>query len=98
MSSLVDRSVAPSIVMRLSSNTQIEVAESEMAGERGGLVADPLHHAAVTGDDERVVVLGVGAEARTQAALGDRHADRVGEALAERPRGDLDAAVWPASG
>ena len=62
-----------------------------MPGERGSLVADALHHAAVAGDDERVVVLRVGAEAGAQAALGDRHADRVGEALAEWPGGDLDA-------
>ena len=62
-----------------------------MPGERRGLVADALHEAAVAGDDERVVVLHVGAEAGAQDALGDRHADRVGEALAERPGGDLDA-------
>ena len=33
----------------------------------------------------------VGAEAVAQAALGDGHADGVGEALAERTGGDLDA-------
>ena len=31
------------------------------------------------------------AEAGPQPPLGDRHADRVGDALAERPGGDLDA-------
>ncbi len=30
--------------------------------------------------------------------FGDRHADRVGEALSERAGGGLDAAVWPNSG
>jgi hypothetical protein len=38
-----------------------------------------------------VVVHHVGAIALAQEALGDRHADAVGEALAERPGGDLDA-------
>ena len=69
-----------------------QVAEAEMPGQRGGLVADALHHAAVAGDDERVVVLGVLAEADAQVAFGDRHADRVGEPLPERPGRDLDAA------
>ena len=62
-----------------------------MAGERRGLVADALHEAAVAGDHERVVVDELGAEAVAQHALGDRHADGVAEALAERPGGDLDA-------
>ena len=69
-----------------------------MAGERRGLVADALHHAAVTGDDERVVVLGVVAEAGAQVALGDRHADRVAEPLAERTGRDLDAGGVPGLG
>ena len=68
-----------------------QVAEPLVAGERGGLVADALHEAAVAGDHERVVVDDVVAELRAQAPLGDRHADGVGEALAERPGGDLDA-------
>ncbi len=68
-----------------------QVAEAEMARQRGGLVADAFHHAAVAGDDERVVLLGVLAEADAQVTFGDRHADRVGEPLPERPGGDLDA-------
>ena len=91
MSSFVDRSVAPSMVMWLLSKTQIRRAQAEMARQRRGLVADALHHAAVAGDHERVVVLRVVAETGAQAALGDRHADRVAEALSERPGGDLDA-------
>ena len=62
-----------------------------MPGERRCLVGDALHEAAVTGDDEGVVVLGLGTEAGAQIGFGDRHADRIGEALAERPGGDLDA-------
>ena len=68
-----------------------QLAEAEVAGERGRLVADALHEAAVAGDDEGVVVDQVVAELGAQAALGDRHADRVGETLAERAGGDLDA-------
>ena len=62
-----------------------------MAGERGRLVADALHEAAVAGDDVGVVVDEVGAEAVAQDALGDGHADGVAEALAERAGRDLDA-------
>ena len=62
-----------------------------MPRERDRLVADALHQAAVAGDDVDVVVDDVAAEARVQHALRDRHADRVGETLAERARGRLDA-------
>ena len=54
-------------------------------------MADALHEAAVAGDDEGVVVDELGAEAGPQPALGHGHADAVGEALAERAGGDLDA-------
>ncbi len=67
-----------------------QLAETQMAGERRSLVADALHHAAVTGDHEREVVLGLGAEAGPQVLLRDRHADGVGEALTERSGRDLD--------
>ena len=68
-----------------------QLAEPEVAGERGRLVADALHQATVTGDHERVVVLRLGAEPGAQVPLGDRHADGVGESLTERSRRDLDA-------
>jgi hypothetical protein len=68
-----------------------EPAEAEVAGERGGLVADALHEVAVTRDHEGVVVAQLGAEAGAQPALGDRHAGAVADALAERAGGDLDA-------
>ena len=54
-------------------------------------MADALHQAAVAGDHEGVVVDDVGAEPGAQVGFGDRHADGVGEPLAERPGGDLDA-------
>ena len=41
---------------------------------------------------------GVRVEQAALAAGGHRHADRVGDALAERPGGRLDAGVWPCSG
>ena len=65
-----------------------------MAGERGGLVRDALHQVAVAGDHEGAVVDDLvprAVEARGEVPLGERHADGVGEALAERPGGGLDA-------
>jgi hypothetical protein len=63
-----------------------------MTSKRGGLVADPLHQAAVAAEDIGMVVDDVVAEFGRQVALGERHADGVGQPLAERPGGDLDAA------
>ena len=71
-----------------------EPAEPEVAGDRGGLVGDPLHQVAVGADrvdeavDELVVrpVVALGEE-----AIRDREADAVREALAERAGGRLDA-------
>ncbi len=65
--------------------------EPEVTGERRRLVADALHHAPVAGDHERVMVDRLLAEPGAQDALGDRHADGVGEALPERAGGHLDA-------
>ena len=65
--------------------------QAEMPGQRGRLVRDPLHEAAVARDHEGPVVAHLVAEGGPQPAFGDRHAHRVGEALAERPGGDLDA-------
>ncbi len=67
-----------------------QLAEPEMAGERGRLVRDALHEAPVAGDHVRVMVDRLRAEVRRQEPLGDRHADRVAEALTERSGGDLD--------
>jgi hypothetical protein len=68
-----------------------QATESEMACERGRLVADPFHQTAVTCDHIRAVVHHAAAEACAQLSLGDRHTDGVCETLAERPGGDLDA-------
>ncbi len=68
-----------------------EAAEAEVAGQRGRLVGDALHEAAVAGDHVGVVVAHVGTEAVAHHTLGDGQADRVAETLAQRPRGHLDA-------
>jgi hypothetical protein len=63
-----------------------------MTSKRGGLVADPLHQAAVAAEDIGVVVDDLVAEFGRQVALGRRHTDGVGQPLAERPGCHLDAA------
>ena len=68
-----------------------------MAGQRRGLGLDALLHVAVGGDHVGVVVDDV-AEARVEHALGERHADRGGDALAERPGRRLDAQRVPRLG
>ena len=62
-----------------------------MAGEPDRLMVDALHQAAVAGDDEGAVVDQLVAIDGVQVPLGDRHADRHRQALAERPGGRLDA-------
>ena len=62
-----------------------------MAGKARRLVVDALHQAAVAGDHPGPVIDQIVAEHGVEVALGDRHADRHREALAERPGGRLDA-------
>ena len=64
--------------------------ELEMPGKPDGFVIDALHQAAVAGDDEGSVIDQLVAKGRVQMPLGDRHADRHGHALTQRPGGDLD--------
>ena len=71
-----------------------ELAEPEVAGERRRFGRDALLQVAVGDDPVHAVVdqRMVGAvELGREAAFGDRHADPVGEALAERAGGRLDA-------
>ena len=68
-----------------------DAPEGVLAGERRGLRRDALHEVTVGDDRERVVIDDLGAEVLAQVLLGDRHADAVAEALAERAGGDLDA-------
>ena len=58
-------------------------------------MADALGEVAVAADDEGVVVADVGTEACAQVALGDGHADCIGETLAEGAGRDLDARRAP---
>ena len=71
-----------------------EVREPEVAGQRGGLGRDALHHVAVAAERVDVVVeeLVAGAvEVRGLPVAGDRHADGGRHALAERTGRRLDA-------
>ena len=71
-----------------------EVGQAQVPGDRRGLAGDPFHHVAVAAnrvhavvdDGETGAVVG-----RGHPAFGDRHADAVGDALAERAGGALDA-------
>ncbi len=75
-----------------------ELAELEVAGERGGLARDALHQVAVARDRVREVVddrVAVAVEARREVRLRYRHADRVREALTERTGRGLDARRQP---
>ena len=69
-----------------------EAAEPEVPGERRGLVTDALFEVAVAADREHVVIAHLRSEPLAQVGLGDRHADAVGEALAQRTGRHLDAA------
>ncbi len=71
-----------------------QLAQAPGAGERAGFVRDAFHQAAVAEEDIGVVIddLVAGAvEVGGQQLFGQRHAHRVGDALAERAGGGLDA-------
>ena len=71
-----------------------QLRQPERSGERAGLVADALHQAAVAHEHPRAVIddrMARAVEFRRQQALRQRHADGVGEPLAERAGGGLDA-------
>ena len=73
-------------------------AEPEMAGDRGRLGGDPLLHVAVRSDEVGEVVDGLvvaEVEAGGQHALAERHPDRRGDPLPERPGGRLHARHVP---
>ncbi len=68
-----------------------EPAQPEVAGERAGLVAHALLETAVAHDGEDVVVGDRRPEPLPEVRLREREPDRVGDALAERTGGHLDA-------
>ena len=71
-----------------------QLAQSPGAGERGGLVRDAFHQAAVAHEDEGAVIdegVAFTVEALRQQLLGQREADRIREALAQRAGGGFHA-------
>ena len=68
-----------------------QLGELQVAGEIRRLLADALHEVAVGGEHEGTVIHDVRPESGSQRPLRHGHADRGGNALAQRPRGGLDA-------
>src|SRR3546814_3021731 len=68
-----------------------EATEPQVASEGRRFVGHALREVAVADDAVGAVVDHVGTEASAQLPLRQRQADRVGDALAERTGGDLDA-------
>ena len=72
---------------------QRELAQPEVAGQRGGFAANPFHHVAVAHEGPHPVVNYLVAwliELARQDSLGDRHPHGVPHALPQRTGGDLD--------
>jgi hypothetical protein len=71
-----------------------QLAQPQRAGKRAGLVGDALHQAAVAEEGVGAMVddlVAVTVVLRGEHLLGQRHADGIADALAERPGGGLDA-------
>ena len=71
-----------------------QLAQAPRAGERTGLVRNAFHQAAVAQKDIGVVIddrVARPVELRGQQFFGERHADRVGQSLAERAGGGFHA-------
>ncbi len=60
-----------------------QAIELEVASERDRFLADAFHQASIAGNHVGIVVNKT-LEARREIALGNRHADRICNALAER--------------
>ena len=93
--------VLPSIVMRLSSYTTVNLPSPKCPAIEAASWLIALHHVAVGADRIGVVVhhrFAGAVVALGEEALGHRHPHRVGEALPERPGGDLHAGGVPALG
>jgi hypothetical protein len=69
---------------------QDQLAQAQVPRERDHFLADALLQATVADEGVGAVVDHAGAEARVQVGLGDRHAEGVGNALAERTGRHLD--------
>ena len=75
-----------------------QLPETQVPGQGRRFVGDALHEAAVSGEDEGPVVTHVTAETGPDEPLGDGHADRIAEALAQRTGGHLDSVRVPVFG
>ena len=71
-----------------------QLRQAQRAGERAGFVRDAFHQAAVADEHVGAMVddrMAGAIELGREQPFGERHADRVGESLAERPGRRLDA-------
>ncbi len=68
-----------------------QLAELQVPGERDRLLTDALHEIAVGSEHVGAMVDDLGPEHGRKMPFGDRHADRIGEPLAERSGRRLDA-------
>jgi hypothetical protein len=85
------RLTAPSMEIWLSSHSTISLLSLKWPASEMASCADAFHQAAVAGEHVGLVVDQPVAEARCQVALGNRHADGVGDALTQRTGGGFDA-------
>ena len=67
-----------------------QAGQLQMPGERDRFVADPFHQIAVGRHHIGLVIDQSAAEARVHMPFGQRHADRIGNALTQRAGGGLD--------
>ena len=89
----------PGLDLAVDRNAVVVVQRDQLvqlpgAGQRSGLVADAFHQAAVAHEDVGVVVddrVAFAVELLGQQLFSQRHADRIGQALAERAGGGFDA-------
>ena len=68
-----------------------QILELQVSGQADGFLADAFHQVAVAGDDIGLVVDQAVAEAGVEDALGQRETHRIGDTLAQRAGGGLDA-------
>lgn len=75
-----------------------DLGELQVTRKADRLVADALHQVAVRGDDIGEMVNDFSAVAGLRHTFGQRHADRCGDALAERAGGCSMPSTCPCSG
>ena len=93
MSSASAMSIAPSSVIRLSSQRKMSLPRRRCPASEITSCADTLLQAAVADQSVGAVIDDRRSEPFAQESLGDRHPGRVGDALPEQAGGHLDAAA-----